>query len=403
MQHSEIVDRLFGQVRDWRRHLHRHPELSGQEKESAGFLCRVLDEHGVSHRGSIGGHGIVARIEPEKENRRAEIAFRADFDALPLQDSKECDWASVNPGVMHACGHDGHAAVLLGLAVALQRNRHLLPGPVKLIFQPAEENGAGALAMLKEGVFEPPPAAVFGFHFFPELLTGEIGLHRGPAMAATEYLEILVRGRSSHACAPQRGVDAIAVAAALIGALNQLVTKHLDPVDPALISIGTIQGGTVSNIIANEVRLTGTIRTLSREQHRRLHEALRRLIADFPAAFGAKAELSIGEVAPALVNDDRLMDFLAAFLRREFPNLVCRENDPPLLGGEDFARFAELCPGAYIFVGCGNPEMGITHPLHSVAFDLDEEALKVALRLFLTLALEAGSMTAFLNDSRGQC
>ncbi len=393
-----VSQELFDLVRGWRRHLHRHPELSGREAESAAFLSRVLDRYGINHQRGIGGHGIVATITPATKNQDASpIAFRADFDALPLSDRKDCAYASLNPGVMHACGHDGHAAVLLGLAVLLKKNRERLELPVKLIFQPAEENGRGAAAMLAEGIFEPPPAAVFGFHFFPEHETGRIVLHHGAFMAATEYLEITIRGRSAHACVPEKAVDAIQVAAHLIPALNQLVCKTLDPVDPALISIGTINGGTVSNIIADEVTLTGTIRTLSTEQHQRLHENLERLLHDLPRAFGAKAELTIDEVAPALVNDPRLVALTAELLRDNFPAVDLSENDPPHLGGEDFARLARLVPGCYLFFGSGNRAAGIIHPLHSPLFDLDEKALELALRVLLEIALRGPEVIRVLR------
>ncbi|NPA25254.1 MAG: amidohydrolase [Deltaproteobacteria bacterium] len=393
-----VSQELFTLVRDWRRHLHRHPELSGQETESAAFLSRVLDEHGISQQQEIGGHGIVATISPAAGERdAAPIAFRADFDALPLSDRKNCAYASANPGIMHACGHDGHAAVLLGLAVVLQKNRDRLALPVKLIFQPAEENGQGAAAMLEDGIFEPLPAAVFGFHFFPELETGRIALHHGAFMAATEYLEIKLRGRSAHACVPEKAIDAIQVAAHLIPALNQLVCKNLDPVDPALISIGTINGGTVSNIIADEVTLTGTIRTLSTEQHQRLHENLERLLHDLPRAFGAEAEITIGEVAPALVNDPRLVALTAGLLRNDFPEISLSENDPPHLGGEDFARLARLTPGCYLFFGSGNREAGIIHPLHSSLFDLDEKALELALRVLSEIAFRGPEVIRVLH------
>ena len=392
-----LVSQIFPQVVKWRRHLHRNPELSGQETETAAFISRVLADHGIAHETGIGGHGVVARIGVGAPG--PELAFRADCDALPLEDRKSCDYVSTRPGVMHACGHDGNTAVLLGLAVLLEQEKANLPGPVRFIFQPAEENGQGALAMLAAGVFDPPPAAIFGFHFHPGLKTGEIALHRHPFMAATEYLEIEVRGRGAHACAPHEAVDAIAVASNLVVAINQLLTKGTDPVDPALVSIGTITGGTVSNIIADRVLMTGTIRTLSEAQHRRLHEGLARLVRELPRAFGAEAEMKIGEVAPALVNDPRLVAFMGECLKNHFPDLMVRENDPPMLGGEDFARFARLVPGCYLFVGCGNPGKGLVHPLHSSHFDLDEAAMANILELLFTVAREGDRVAEQLSAS----
>ena len=390
--------RIFPLVREWRRHLHRHPELSGHEQESARFISRVLSHHGIEQQTDIGGHGIVAWV-----NRQApgpELAFRADFDALPLNDHKKTAYASTIPGVMHACAHDGHAAVLMGLAVALAENPQQLSSPIKLIFQPAEENGQGAIAMLKDGLFNEPPAAIFGFHFFPQMEVGSARLHRQAFMAATEHFIITVKGRSAHACMPEKAIDAIQVAAHLILALNHLVAKNIDPIDPALISIGTINGGTTSNIIADQVTLTGTIRSLSREQHQRLHQAFERIVNDLPKAFGAEAEISISEVAPALINDPRLCELLTDILSQSQVLTHFEDNGQPLLGGEDFARFAEQVPGCYLFFGCGNHERGIIHPLHSSLFDLDEKALDIALATMFAIALQGREIIGTLNEGK---
>ncbi|MCD6292148.1 MAG: amidohydrolase [Deltaproteobacteria bacterium] len=387
---------LSSQVKEWRRHLHRHPELSGQEQESARFISQILKQYGIEHQTNIGGHGIVAWINRQAPG--ADIAFRADFDALPLNDHKKTAYASTTPGVMHACGHDGHTAVLLGLAVKLNQNPQLLTSPIRLIFQPAEENGQGAIAMLESGVFKEPPAAIFGFHFFPQMEAGSARLHRQAFMAATEHFVITIKGRSAHACSPEKAVDAIQVAAHLILALNHLTTKNIDPIDPALISIGMINGGTTSNIIADKVTLTGTIRTLSKEQHMRLHTALKRIVYDLPKAFAAEAEIKISEVAPALVNDPRLCDFMTETLSKSRVLTHFEDNGQALLGGEDFARFAQLVPGCYIFLGCGNQERGIIHPLHSSLFDIDETALDTALATLSAIAVQGRKIIDLLKN-----
>jgi amidohydrolase len=379
---------FFPLTREWRRHLHRHPELSGREIESARFISRILTDYDIEHQSNLGGHGLVARIGNHSGSRKNEIAFRADFDALPLNDHKTTAYASNNPGVMHACAHDAHAATLLGLAAALKQNSQLLKCPVKFIFQPAEENGQGAAAMLKEGLFTDPPAAIFGFHFFPEMEAGSARLHRQTFMAATEHFTITVKGRAAHACIPEKSIDAIQVAAQLILAFNHLICKNLDPIDPALISIGTINGGTVSNIIADQVVMTGTIRSLSLEQHQRLHSALQKIVKELPQAFGAAAEIEVGEVAPALENNPRLCELMVDILTDNQLVTHFEDNGPPLLGGEDFARFAQLVPGCYLFFGCGNQQRGIIHPLHSSLFDLDEKALDVALTTMYSVALK---------------
>jgi len=393
------MDNIFPLVKEWRRHLHRHPEISGQEKKSAQFISRILSHHHIEHETGIGGHGLVAWIN--RQSPGPELAFRADFDALPLSDHKDSDYASVNPGVMHACAHDGHAAVLLGLAVTLDQHATSLPGPVRLIFQPAEENGQGATAMLEDGLFQSPPLAIFGFHFFPEMETGSVRLHRQPFMAATEHFTITIKGRSAHACMPEKSIDAIQVAAHLVLALNHLTSKNIDPVDPALISIGTISGGQASNIIADRVIMTGTIRTLSQTQHQRLHNALQRIVRELPQAFAAEAEILISQAAPALSNDPRLCDLMVDILSPCPAITHVEDNGQPMLGGEDFARFAELVPGGYLFFGCGNQARGLVHPLHSSLFDLDEKALEIALQTLFAIALSGRKVqTALRTDIR---
>ena len=390
------LSQFFPLMKKWRRHLHRHPELSGQEVESARFIRKILTDYGIKHQSNLGGHGIIAQVGASSGNPKNDIAFRADFDALPLNDHKTTAYASNNPGVMHACAHDAHAATLLGLAVALAENPQVLKTPIQFIFQPAEENGQGAAAMLDEGIFASPPAAIFGFHFFPEMETGSARLHRQAFMAATEHFTITIKGRSAHACMPEKAVDAIQVAAQLILALNHLTSKNIDPIDPALISIGTISGGTVSNIIADQVKLTGTIRSLSTEQHQRLHRAFRRIVKELPKAFSAEAEIELREVAPALSNDLRLCEIMADILSSNRAVTNFEDNGPPLLGGEDFARFAAQTPGCYLFFGCANQAKGIIHPLHSSLFDIDENALNIALTTMYDVALRGDEIVAKL-------
>lgn len=391
------LKKFFPLIKEWRRHLHRNPELSGKEAASARFISRILTDYEIKHQSNFGGHGIVAEIGNDSGNCRNTIAFRADFDALPLNDHKVTEYASCNPGVMHACAHDAHAATLLGLAACLAEHPEILNVPVKFIFQPAEENGMGASAMLKDGLFKIPPAAIFGFHFFPELETGYARLHRQVFMAATEHFTITIKGRSAHACIPEKSIDAIQVAAQLIQTLNHLVCKNIDPIDPALISIGTINGGTVSNIIADQVVMTGTIRSLSHEQHQRLHNSLQRIVTELPKAFAAEAEIKISEVAPALSNDPYLCEIIANILQENPAITHFEDNGPPLLGGEDFARFAKLTPSCYFFLGCGNQEKGIIHPLHSSLFDIDETALEVALCTLYDIARNGGEIVRQLN------
>ncbi|MBN2232522.1 MAG: amidohydrolase [Deltaproteobacteria bacterium] len=376
-------------VIEWRRHLHRHPERSGAEARTAAFVADTLRETGITVETGIGGHGVVGRLENGSD--RPAVAFRADMDALPLTDAKEVPWASTVPGVMHACGHDGHTAVLLGLAAALEPIAATLPRPVQFIFQPAEEIGQGAQAMLADGIFaRQPPAAIHGFHFFPSLVTGAAALADGAFMAATDTFRITVSGRASHACYPEEGVDAIQIAAAVIAAGNLVINKMRDPAKPALISFGMVEAGTAANIIAATAILTGTIRTLDSEQRRLIHRRFRKLITDLAAAHGGSAEMELTEVAPALVNDPTLSERTAAIIRKAVPSLTTLlRRVEPVMGGEDFSYFAARVPGCYIKIGCRNEARGIVHPLHSDRFDIDDDALGIALEMLGAIATNA--------------
>ena len=390
---NQRIGEITPQIISWRRHLHRHPELSGQEKETAAMVAEILDNNGIRHQNGVGGHGVVAWLDNGRPG--PALAFRADMDALPLTEVKNCPYASTNQGVMHACGHDGHTAVLLGLATVLAPIAHQLPRPVTLIFQPAEENGQGARAMLAEQVLQNPPAlAIFGFHFFPHLETGSVALSQGPIMAATNHFSLEVFGKSSHACYPEKSIDAIQVAASLITSINYLMTKARNQVDPALISIGTINGGTAANIIADQVKITGTIRTLFPEQRQNLLKSFKQLLEDLAKAYGARISLEIDQIAPALANDPRLVQHMARLLGN-MPEI--KELDvasKPVLGGEDFAYFAQQVPGCYLKIGCGNQEKNIIYPLHSNRFNLDETALELATKVLAAAACQPLELSA---------
>jgi amidohydrolase len=377
---------LKPRVIEWRRHLHRNPELSGAEADTAAFVAATLQRIGITVQTGIGGHGVIGLIE--NGGNLPAIAFRADMDALPLTDTKDVPYASAVPGVMHACGHDGHTAVLLGLAAAIAPAAASLPRPVRLIFQPAEETGQGAKAMLADGVLDRyPVAAVYGFHFFPNLETGTAALPDGTFMAATDTFRITIRGRASHACYPEEGIDAIQIAAQVITAGNLVINKMRDPVKPALISFGKIMAGTAANIIAADAVLTGTIRTLDSEQRQLIHRRFRKLIIDLAAAHDGTAEMEITEVAPALVNDPGLAERTAAAIRERAATLTTLlRRVEPVMGGEDFAYFAARVPGCYLQIGCRNEARGLVHPLHSDRFDLDEDALGIALEILYTIA-----------------
>jgi amidohydrolase len=375
----------------WRRRLHAHPEPSLQEAETAKFVAAELRRLGVAHvRTGVGGHGVTALVgDPQ---RGPTVALRADMDALELTEATGATYASKRPGLMHACGHDGHVAGLLGAAALLTARAADLPGAVRLLFQPAEESGGGARRMIDDGcLVDPPVRAAAALHLFPHVPSGQVGIRRGVFCAQSDSVAIAVRGRSAHAARPQTGVDAIAVAAHLITAIQAYFDRRLDPLEPHLLTIGRIEGGTRLNILAGEVRMQGTLRTLTPAMRR---SAVRFLTAGLPriaAAFDAQVDVVVNDGYPPVVNDDRIVDCL----ERAAADVVGQRGIHPLhapsLGGEDFAYYGMLgrIPIAMCRLGTFDKRRGFTGMLHSTTFDFDDgRVLPVAAALLAQTAVE---------------
>ncbi|MGB9885529.1 MAG: M20 metallopeptidase family protein [Moorellales bacterium] len=374
------AERLRPRIIAWRRRIHQHPELGFQEWETARLVAEALREVGLEVQTGIAGTGVVGVLWGRR--RGTGIALRADMDALPLTEKTGLPFASQRPGLMHACGHDAHVAMVLGAAYLLAEVRQELAGTVKLIFQPCEETPpGGALAMLRAGALSNPGVnAVVGLHVNPHLPVGTVGLKEGVGMAAVDTFTLTVRGKGGHSSSPHLAVDAIVVAAHAVLALRSLPGHLINPLDPVVVSVGTIHGGTKSNIVAEEVVLTGTVRTLSEEVRRKVPQLMRRLLNGVVKAYDASYELDYQEGYPLLINDAELL----ALVERSCHKVVGSEHTlrlpMPAMGSEDFAYFAQVRPAVHFDLGVGKPG-GPNYPWHHPCFDLDENALPLGAAL----------------------
>jgi amidohydrolase len=369
----------------WRRDFHRHPELGFREKRTSGIVEAHLRGLPLEVRTGIGGTGITAVLRGEQDG--PVIALRADMDALPIQEETGCAYQSTVPGVAHLCGHDAHTSMLMGAARILCEHGRPKKGSIKFIFQPAEEGLAGAAAMIRDGALDDPKVdAVAALHVQPTIPLGRFKVVRGTSCACAERLELKIIGEGGHAARPHETIDAIAVAGQVITAIQNIVSRFTDPLETAVITIGTIEGGYASNVIAPEVRMSGTIRTFSPNVRLRVHELLHRTIRGVIDAFGASYELVIHEGYPPVVNDDAMVDHFIETNERLFGEPRW-EYGQPSTGGEDFAYFAQQIPGVFFRLGVNNGSAETSYPLHHPKFNLDESALPLGTAMLAAVAV----------------
>ncbi len=371
----------------WRRHLHAHPELSGHEANTASYVAAALREMGLEPRARVGGmYGLTVDLGPAGGPC---VALRADMDALPIQEQTGLPYASRTPGVMHACGHDAHTAMLLGAARLLSARRGELARPVRLIFQPAEEQPpGGAKPMIDAGVLD-GVERVYGLHIWSEMPVGTLGTRAGVFMASTDELDIVIRGRGGHAAMPQQCVDPIVAASQVVVALQSITSRSIAMTDSAVVSITQFNGGTASNIIPEEVRLAGTVRTLSEATRAAVLRRLREIVEGVARAHGAEARVEVGAGYPALVNDAAAVE---SALRAARGLGIASESILQLAaqgGGEDFAYYARRVPSAFVFLGARNEAKGCVFAHHHPRFNIDEDALPLGAALLAALALSA--------------
>lgn len=370
----------------WRRHLHQHPELSYQEFETTKWLKARLGELGLKILPLKMETGVLAEWTGTKSG--PVVAIRSDIDALPIVERSAVPYVSKNPGCMHACGHDVHMATVLGAASVLTELREYVPGTVRFIFQPAEElPPGGARPMIANGALK-NVRMIFGLHVEPHIKAGKIGLRDGATMASVFDFELIIRGQSGHAARPHLAIDAIVAAAEVIQSLQIIVSREIDPIEPIAITFGKIEGGTASNVIADEVRLAGTARSLSPKTFRKLPGVIKRTVAGVCKARGASYVLKPISDYPVMVNTPAANRILA----RNFEQLFGKrklERIPPVLGGEDFACYLEKVPGAMFRLGTMNKAIKADKPWHSPEFRVDESAMPIGTALLAASAIDA--------------
>ncbi len=375
------AEELTTQLVAWRRDFHRHPETAFEEHRTSSVLRKFLEDRGipVQAMAKTGLRGIL-RGRPGGKT----IALRADIDALPLKEGGGKEYISENPGAAHACGHDGHMAILMGGIELLSRRRDELRGDVVFLFQPSEERTpGGAKPMIEEGALEGVDA-IFGLHLWQPLATGMVGLVKGAMMAQPDKFTIRIRGKGGHGAMPHQTVDPILVASHMVVNIQSIASRNVDPLKPVVVSFGTIEGGTIDNIIPEEVVLTGTVRSFDDDVQKLTEKRLKEIADATCATFGAAADFLYEKGYPPVINDDGMVDFVEGVAKGIFGNDKV-QMIAPVMGGEDFSCFLLEVPGAFLFFGMGD---GMEHPHHHPAFDIDERALPAATYLMTALALE---------------
>lgn len=372
-----------------RRHLHMHPELSMQEIETSAFIRKKLSEYDISFTSGIAVHGIVGLIKG-KNPESLTIALRADMDALPIVEKNQVDYCSKYPGVMHACGHDVHMTSLLGTAKILNEIKDHFEGTIKLIFQPSEERfPGGASMMIKEGVLEnPAPQKIFGQHVLPTLEAGKVGMKPGKYMASTDEVYLTVKGKGGHGATPELNVDPVLIAAHILVALQQIVSRNAPPQLPAVLSFGRFIAEGRTNIIPNEVKLDGTLRTFDEKWRAEAHEKITLMATSIAEGMGGKCEVFIDKGYPFLVNDDAV----TAEARKFAVEYLGEDNVVDLdlrMTAEDFAYFSQQVPSCFYRLGIRNENLGIIHNLHTDQFDVDETSLETGAGLMAYMAVKA--------------
>lgn len=380
---KELTATIAPRLIEIRRHLHQHPELSGQEYQTSAYVAGVLSSCGLHAEENIGKTGVMANLEGTGEDDRV-LAIRTDMDALPINELTRLLYASKKTGVMHACGHDLHTTLGLGTAMVLSQLKETLPGKVKFLFQPAEEIAQGANWLVQEGVMK-DVNHILGVHVFPSILAGKIGIRYGALTAAADDLEIYIYGESGHGARPHEAIDAIWIASQVISSLQQAISRTQNPLRPIVLTIGQITGGKAPNIIADQVRLAGTVRSLHPETHQNLPTWIEQIVSNVCQTYGAKYEINYSSLVPAVHNDPDLTKLVEQAGREMLGEQAIEILPEPSLGAEDFAMYLNHSPGMMFRLGVGYEDQ-TNYPLHHPKFCINEDAIVTGV---LTLAYSA--------------
>ncbi len=388
----ERVSALNADLVACRRDFHRWPELSFREVHTAARIASELHAMGLEVQTGIAKTGVVGLLrggrKPAGATEGKTLLVRADIDALPLDEQNDVSYRSRNPGVMHACGHDAHMAMLLTAIRVLAEQRDMLPGNLKFVFQPAEEGPGGADLMIEEGVLSNPRVdAAIGFHIWNELPVGVIGVRSGPLMASSDEFEIVIEGQGTHAADPHLGVDAVVVAAHVLTALQSIVSRQISPLESAVLSVGKIVSGSAHNVIAQTAHMSGTVRTFNEALRAEMPRRITQLIEGVAMAFGATARLEYRYQYPVLVNAPEMSDLVRGAAERVLgaEHVVTAA---ATMGAEDMAYFQREVPGCYFLIGSANPSKGLDKPHHHPQFDIDEDALPVGVQVIVQAVLD---------------
>ncbi len=379
---------LHPQIIEWRRLIHQKPELGFKEELTSKFISQKLEKWGIEHQTGIAKTGIVASIkgskQPQSNQNNRVLAIRADIDALPIQELNEVSYCSQHEGIMHACGHDGHTAIALGTAKYLQQHRDIFSGTVKIIFQPAEEGPGGAKPMIEAGVLKNPNVdAIIGLHLWNNLPLGTVGVRGGALMAAVESFRCTILGKGGHGAMPHQTVDSVVVAAQVVNALQTIVSRNVNPIDSAVVTVGELHAGTKGNVIADTARMSGTVRYFNPNFKGFIQQRVEKIIAGICESHGANYDLDYWSLYPATINDVHMAELVRSVAEEVVETPLGIVPECQTMGGEDMSYFLQEVPGCYFFLGSANPQKDLAYPHHHPRFNFDETALAMGVEIFV--------------------
>jgi amidohydrolase len=387
-----LTDSMQDMVK-WRRHFHRYPELSFSEQKTAQYIADLLRGFGIDTITQVGGHGVIGEVRGHREGPATIVALRADTDALPIQDEKQCEYSSQVHGVMHACGHDAHTSALLATARWFKQRQDQFAGTVRFLFQPAEEvSPGGAKPMIRDGALDGVDY-VYGVHLWTPMEAGHVYSVDGPFMAAADEFRVTIQGKGGHGGLPHETVDSIVIASQFVTSLQSIVSRSINPVEPCVVSVGSIRGGTGFNIIAESCEIIGTVRSFTEPVRTKIKERLQELAAGICSMNGAEAKFEYKEGYPPVINDAGEYNRFTRVASALFgPEKVHRSN--LIMAGEDFSYYLQQVPGCFMFVGAGDPSKNVNYPHHHPRFDIVEASMLTSARLLIGMALDALGVSA---------
>lgn len=378
---DKAVESLKHEIIQIRRELHQIPELGFEEFKTNKYINKFLKGLDIDACEKTAGTGILAYFKGQKGDKT--IAFRADIDALPILEKTDASYSSLHEGKMHACGHDGHTAILLGLAKYLSFNKSKIKDNILLIFQPAEEGPGGAEIIIKEKVLKRyNVSSIYGLHLYPDIEEGKIGLKTGPIMAQTGEFDIFIEGKSGHGAMPHNAKDSIVIASELVGSLQQIVSRNLDPIEPAVITIGRIEGGERRNVIAGEAVMEGTMRTFNEAVYKKIKRKMTIIAKSLAMAHDCEIDIVFRDMYPYVNNDNRLTEDFIEAIGKENVKIV-----KPQMTAEDFSYYQREIPGLFFFLGVRNEEKGFVYSLHNSKFNFNEEVLLAGIQTYVNILI----------------